>query len=50
MTFGCGAYTCKTCYPFQYGCDYCSFVFQVPLENGKDYICEECGFESGQSA
>jgi len=43
MTFGCGNYKCKDCYPFQYGCEFCGETFPSPVPNGSTFQCE-CGW------
>jgi len=47
--YGCGAYNCTYCSPLQYGCDDCGeyedfFVFSVPVLNGQEIECEQCGW------
>jgi DNA-directed RNA polymerase subunit RPC12/RpoP len=44
--YGCGAWNCYDCYPYQYSCDDCSEMFSEPIENGSEYECEHCGYES----
>jgi len=44
MTYGCGAYTCKSCYPFTYRCYECLTDYPTPVPNGEKLPdCEECG-------
>jgi hypothetical protein len=44
MSFGCGNYKCKPCYPFTYGCDYCGANFSLPVANGDEFVCDSCGY------
>jgi DNA-directed RNA polymerase subunit RPC12/RpoP len=44
--YGCGAWNCYDCYPYQYACDDCSERFTTPIDNGTQYDCEHCGYES----
>lgn len=46
MTYGCGAYTCKTCYPYQYGCGECGARWDEPVAYGEKYLCPDCLTES----
>jgi DNA-directed RNA polymerase subunit RPC12/RpoP len=45
-TYGCGSWNCYDCYPYQYSCDDCSEMFTTPIDNGTQYDCEHCGYES----
>lgn len=47
MTFGCGNYQCKDCYPFQYACEFCEKQFPEPVANGVEFVCE-CGWITNQ--
>lgn len=44
MTYGCGADTCLTCYPFQYACADCGGQWEQPIENGQVFTCPECDY------
>jgi len=44
--YGCGAYNCLKCYPYQYSCDWCSEVFPKRIPNGSAYQCAECDYEA----
>jgi hypothetical protein len=35
MTYGCGAYTCVSCYPYTYACE-CGYRYPDPIPNGGD--------------
>ena len=43
--YGCGAYTCLSCYPVIYGCEYCGEDFALPIANGEAFECAECGYD-----
>ena len=46
MTYGCGAETCKACYPFTYRCAACMTDFPEPVANGDpDPVCSNCGYD-----
>jgi hypothetical protein len=43
MTYGCGAWDCKTCYPYVYRCE-CGADYPQPVLNGEPLPeCQECG-------
>jgi hypothetical protein len=43
MTYGCGAYTCVSCYPYTYRCE-CGKAYPDPIPNGQKIPeCIECG-------
>lgn len=46
MSYGCGASSCKTCYPFTYRCEVCATDFPEPVPNGQPVpVCTHCGFD-----
>jgi len=45
-SYACGSWNCYDCYPYQYACDDCLERFTTPIENGTQYECEHCGYES----
>lgn len=48
MAYGCGDYTCKNCYPYQYACAYCAEQFPKPIPNGEHYVCEHCNWATDE--
>ena len=44
MTYGCGNYECKPCYPYVYRCE-CGLEYPEPIPNGEKIPeCESCGW------
>lgn len=48
MTYGCGSYACKECYPYQYACEMCDDRFPTPVANGEHYVCENCDWATDE--
>jgi uncharacterized Zn finger protein len=49
MTYGCGAYTCLVCYPYEYACADCGNWFDNRIAKGEHYECEECGYVGNET-
>lgn len=48
-SYGCGADKCLACYPIHYRCADCGEDYPDPIANGEKYICENCGYEEGET-
>lgn len=45
-TYGCGSPGCVSCYPVQYGCEYCGTDFDDPIAHGEVHTCAYCEWEN----
>jgi hypothetical protein len=42
--YGCGRDACVDCYPLQYGCEFCAVTWKLPIRNGEEWECGDCGW------